>query len=193
MEYKSMKADNLKKSSQRVQDVLNKFGLELVVKEFSNSMRTAQQAVDTIGCELGQIAKSLIFRGKTSGKPVLVIASGKNRVNEKNIVDHCGEQVEKADANFVLVNTGFAIGGIPPVGHAFPIETLIDQDLMAYELIWAAAGTPNAVFKLHPGDLVKMTDGKIISMISLCFILCMFFLKVQHNEQCVFESCVYLY
>lgn len=160
-----MNIDNLKKSSQKVQAVLNKFGLELVVKEFPDSTRTAQQAADTIGCELGQIAKSLIFRGKTSGKPVLVIASGKNRVNEKNIVEHCGEQIEKADANFVLLSTGFAIGGIPPVGHTVPIKTLIDQDLMTYESIWAAAGTPNAVFKLRPADLVKISDGKIISII----------------------------
>lgn len=160
-----MNIDNLKKSSQKVQDTLNKFGLELVVKEFPSSTHTAQQAADTIGCQLGQIAKSLIFKGKLSGKPVLVIASGKNRVNEKKIAEQCGEQIEKADAVFTLEMTGFAIGGIPPVGHNVSIETLIDQDLMEYESIWAAAGTPNAVFKLLPTDLVKMTTGKIISII----------------------------
>ncbi len=135
------------------------------VKEFPSSTRTAQQAAETIGCELGQIAKSLIFKGKISGKPVLVIASGKNKVNEKRIIEYCGEHIEKADANFVLESTGFAIGGVPPIGHNNPVETLIDLDLMGYETIWAAAGNPNAVFKLRPVELVKITNGRLVSMV----------------------------
>lgn len=160
-----MNTTTLKKSAQIVQDVLNQFGLDLIVKEFPDSTRTAQQAADSIGCQVGQIAKSLIFKGKSSGTPILVIASGKNRVNEKNIATICGEQIERADPNFVLAHTGFAIGGIPPVGHTTPIKPLIDQDLMTYDLIWAAAGTPNAVFQLLPKDLVKITDGTVVCVI----------------------------
>jgi prolyl-tRNA editing enzyme YbaK/EbsC (Cys-tRNA(Pro) deacylase) len=153
---------NLKKSAQTVQDALNHVGLDLIVKEFPDSTRTAQQAADAIGCEIGQIAKSLIFKGKTSGNPILVIASGKNRVNEKLITEFCGEPIEKADADFVLEATGFAIGGIPPVGYRTPVNPLIDQDLMSYDIIWAAAGTPNAVFKLRPQDLLQITHGIVV-------------------------------
>ncbi|MFA6527316.1 MAG: YbaK/EbsC family protein [Candidatus Babeliales bacterium] len=160
-----MDLNNLKKSSLKVQAVLNQFNLNLIVKEFPDSTRTAQQAADAIGCQLGQIAKSLIFKCKNSGTPLLVVASGKNRVNEKSVATQIGEPIEKADAQFVLASTGFAIGGIPPIGHASTMQTLIDQDLMAYESIWAAAGTPNAVFKLLPADLVAMTGGKIISVL----------------------------
>jgi len=152
----------LKKSAEKVQDALNEFGLELNVVEFPKSTRTAQEAADTIGCTVGQIAKSLIFKGKASQKPILIIASGINRVNEKAIKQHIGEKLDKADADFVLSQTGFAIGGIPPVGHSYPITTLIDEDLMQYEEIWAAAGTPNAVFRLTPKDLAKIAKGDII-------------------------------
>ena len=160
-----MDTNNLKKSAQAVQDVLNQFGLDLVVKEFPESTRTAQQAADAIGCTVGQIAKSLIFKGKNSGKPLFIIASGKNRVNEKRIAEFCGEPIEKADAEFVLAHTGFAIGGIPPVGHTTTMIPLIDQDLMSYDIIWAAAGTPHAVFKILPSNLIKITNGKIVSII----------------------------
>jgi prolyl-tRNA editing enzyme YbaK/EbsC (Cys-tRNA(Pro) deacylase) len=154
----------LKKSAEKVQDALNEFGLELNVVEFPESTRTAQEAADTIGCTVGQIAKSLIFKGKTSQKPILIIASGINRVNEKAIKQHIGEKLEKADADFVLSQTGFVIGGIPPVGHTNPLTTIIDEDLMQYDEIWAAAGTPNAVFRLTPKDLVKIAKGDIISI-----------------------------
>ncbi|RCX20078.1 Cys-tRNA(Pro) deacylase [Anaerobacterium chartisolvens] len=160
-----MNSDNkLRKSSQTVQEVLNKYGLELRVVEFDESTRTSQDAANTIGCELGQIAKSLIFRSKESKKPVCVIASGKNRVNEKKIAQYIGEKIEKADAAFVLEHTGFAIGGIPPVGHATEMSPLIDEDLMEYIDIWAAAGTPHAVFKLSSEDLLKITKGQIVSV-----------------------------
>jgi len=155
-------SSGLKKSAENVQTVLNEFGLELNVMELSNSTRTAQEAANTIGCTVSQIAKSLIFKGKTSQKPILIIASGANRVNEKVIKEHIGEKLEKADAYFVLEHTGFAIGGIPPIGHRNPITTLIDEDLLQYEEIWAAAGTPNAVFKLTPKNLVEITKGNII-------------------------------
>jgi prolyl-tRNA editing enzyme YbaK/EbsC (Cys-tRNA(Pro) deacylase) len=152
----------LKKSAERVQDVLDGFGLNLEVVELTASARTSQEAADAIGCIVSQIAKSLVFRGKTSQKPFLVIASGANRVNEKALKEHTGEKLEKADADFVLEHTGFVIGGVPPVGHKNPIDTFIDEDLMQYEEIWAAAGTPNAVFKLTPKILAGITNGKII-------------------------------
>lgn len=157
-------AENLSKSAQKVQAELNRYGIELKVVEFSESTRTSQEAADAIGCELGQIAKSLIFKGKTSKKPVCIIASGANRVNEKKIKEIIGEKIEKADAAFVLEHTGYAIGGVPPVGHKSSIKPLIDEDLLKYREIWSAAGTPHAVFKLTPDDLLRITGGEVISV-----------------------------
>jgi len=157
-------SSSLKKSAERVQAVLNEFGFELNVVEFSDSTRTAQEAANAIGCTVGQIAKSLIFKGKSSQKPILIIASGANRVNEKVVKEYAGEKLEKADAEFVLEHTGFAIGGVPPVGHVKPITTFIDEDLTQYSEIWAAAGTQHAVFKLTPEILIKITEGKVIKV-----------------------------
>lgn len=153
-----------KKSTEKVQAVLDEFGLELNIIEFSEPTRTAQDAANAIGCTVGQIAKSLIFKGKSSQKPVLIITSGSNRVNEKSIKSFTGEELEKADAKFVLEHTGFVIGGIPPVGYTTPIATFIDDDLMQYDEIWAAAGTPNTVFKITPENLAEITKGSIISV-----------------------------
>lgn len=157
-------SSNLKKSTARVQMTLSESGFELNVIEFSDSTRTAQEAANAIGCTVGQIAKSLIFKGKTSQKPILIIASGVNRVNEKLVKEYISEQLEKADAEFVLKHTGFVIGGIPPVGHIEPITTFIDEDLMQYDEIWAAAGTPNTVFKLTPKILLEITKGTVIKV-----------------------------
>lgn len=132
--------------------------------ELSDSTRTAQEAADAIGCTVAQIAKTLIFKGKTLQQPVLIMASGTNRVNEKAVQERINEELEKADADFVLEHTGFAIGGVPPVGHKKPITTYIDQDLMQYEEIWAAAGTPHAVFKLTPRILAEITKGEVIKI-----------------------------
>ena len=157
-------SSDLKKSAQKVPQALDAFGFELRVKEFSESTRTSQEAADAIGCTVGQIAKSLIFKGKDSQSPILVIASGANRVNEKAVKAHLGEKLEKADAAFVLEHTGYAIGGIPPVGHATAITTIVDEDLLQYEEIWAAAGTPNSVFRLTPQILVEMTKGAVLEV-----------------------------
>ncbi len=113
---------------------------------------------------MGQIAKSLIFAGRASGRMFLVIASGANRVNEKSLQALVGEKIAKADADAVRTQTGFAIGGVPPLGHANPILTYIDADLLAFDQIWAAAGHPNAVFALTPAELVAMTGGQIVSI-----------------------------
>lgn len=157
--------NSLRNSANRVQEELNKYGLELQVVEMSESTRTAQEAADTIGCQVGQIAKSLIFKGKESDKPILIIASGTNRVSEKKCKEFVGEPIVRPDAAYVLDNTGYAIGGIPPIGHKTKMACFIDEDLLQYETIWAAAGTPFAVFKLTPNILVDITQGKVISVI----------------------------
>jgi prolyl-tRNA editing enzyme YbaK/EbsC (Cys-tRNA(Pro) deacylase) len=132
--------------------------------ELPASTRTAQEAAQAIGCTVAQIVKSLIFRGSRTGKPILVLASGVNRVDERRLGELAGEPVGKADADFVRRQTGFAIGGVPPVGHAAPIETYIDADLLRWEEIWAAAGTPRTVFRLKPKDLAGMSPGLVTSI-----------------------------
>jgi len=157
-------SSGLSKSAEKVQATLNKLGYDLVVMELPDSTRTAQEAANAIGCSVGQIVKSLVFKGKTSQNPILVVASGTNRVNEKAVKEYIGEELEKADAKFVTEHTGFVIGGVPPVGHKTPLITYIDEDLMQYDEIWAAAGTPNAVFKLTPKILAEITKGRIINI-----------------------------
>ena len=152
----------LSTSAQKIQDLLNSLGYTYTVVEHAESTRTAQEAADRAGCELGQIVKSLIFKGKESGKPILVLTSGANRVDEKRISAYAGEAIGRADADFVRAVTGFAIGGVPPVGHVQPMETYLDEDFLQYQTIWAAAGTPNAIFELKTEDLQKMTGGKIV-------------------------------
>jgi prolyl-tRNA editing enzyme YbaK/EbsC (Cys-tRNA(Pro) deacylase) len=158
-------SEPLSESAQKVQDALNRFGVTSKVMELPGSTRTAQEAAQAIGCRVEQIAKSLVFQAKTTGRPVLVVASGANRVNEKKIRDLLSEPVRKADAEFVREYTGFAIGGVPPAGLAKPMEIFIDEDLFKYEEIWAAAGTPHAVFKLTAEDLLKITQGKVVKII----------------------------
>ncbi|MBE0671241.1 MAG: YbaK/EbsC family protein [Anaerolineales bacterium] len=155
---------SLSQSAQKIQDLLTSLGYEYSVIEHAESTRTAQEAADRAGCELGQIVKSLIFRGKLSGKPILVLTSGVNRVNEKRISGYAGESIGRADADFVRAVTGFAIGGVPPIGHAEKMETYIDEDFLQYPNIWAAAGTPNAIFELKTEDLQKMTGGAVMNI-----------------------------
>jgi prolyl-tRNA editing enzyme YbaK/EbsC (Cys-tRNA(Pro) deacylase) len=135
-------------------------GERFAVLEFDESTRTAEDAAAAIGCTVAQIAKSLVFR-TGSGRAVLVVASGANRVDEKKVAALIGEPIGRADADFVREATGFAIGGVPPVGHRTAPVALIDEKLMAFGEIWAAAGTPNAVFRLTPADLVALTGGTV--------------------------------
>jgi len=139
----------------RVQAVL---GEAYQVLEFDASTRTAADAAAAVGCTVGQIAKSIIFKA-ASGRPVLVVASGDNRVSTDKVAAAIGEKIGRADAAFVRERTGFAIGGVPPVAHAEPVITLIDQDLARFDRIWAAAGTPNAVFALTYADLLALTKA----------------------------------
>jgi prolyl-tRNA editing enzyme YbaK/EbsC (Cys-tRNA(Pro) deacylase) len=149
-------------SAQKIQNILRDLGSNYRVIEFTESTRTAQEAADRVGCQLGQIVKSLIFKGLVSSKGILVLTSGSNRVDENKISQYLGESIGRADPEFVRSITGFAIGGVPPVGHSQPMETFIDEDLLLYAEVWAAAGTPNAVFKLPSSELVKITSGKIV-------------------------------
>ena len=151
----------LSSSARKVQDALSALGMALEVVELPDSTRTAPEAALAVGCQVGQIVKSLVFKAKRSERAILVIASGANRVDERKIEALIGEPLGKADADFVRQQTGFVIGGVPPLGHSQPLETFIDQDLLQYEEVWAAAGTPHAVFRLQPADLERMTGGKI--------------------------------
>ncbi len=154
-------SEPLSASAQKVQTALDALGFTLQVVQLPQTTRTSAEAAQAVGCEVGQIAKSLIFKTKRSHKPILVIASGANRVNEKKIGELVGEPIEKPDADFVREKTGFVIGGIPPVGHEEKLDVYIDEDLLHYTEIWAAAGNPNAVFRLTPADLVRMTGGRV--------------------------------
>lgn len=154
----------LSASAQKVQDALASLGFNQQVVEHEQTTRTSAEAAAAIGCEVGQIAKSVIFKGKQSGKAILVIASGANRVDEKKLRALLGEKVDKPDADFVRAQTGYVIGGVPPIAHAQPLATLIDDSLLTFDSIWAAAGTPNAVFPLTPAELVQMTGGKVVDV-----------------------------
>lgn len=157
-------AQKLSSRAQSVQEALKAYGLACQVVEMPQTTRTADDAALAVGCQVDQIVKSIIFKGKKTLQPILVVTSGANRVNEKIIARLIGEPITKADANFVREKTGFAIGGVPPVGHAQRLEILIDEDLLQYDDIWAAAGTPKAVFKLTPDELKKITNGKVIAV-----------------------------
>jgi len=154
----------LNPSAQKVQDELIARGYSNKVLEFAQTTRTSAEAAAAIGTTVAQIAKSLIFKTKHTHRAILVIASGINRVNEKVLSGLVGEPIERPDADFVRAQTGFAIGGVPPIGHASPLDTWIDEDLRMFDAIWAAAGTPFAVFKLTPTELVAMTGGRVVSI-----------------------------
>ena len=148
-------------SALKVQAVL---GEDFEVLEFETSTRTAAEAAAAIGCTVAQIAKSLIFRAVDSGRPVLAIASGSVRVDEARLSEILGEDIGRADAAFVREQTGYAIGGVPPVGHRSQSVILIDETLLTFDTIWAAGGTPNAVFRLKPDDLVRLTGGTVAAI-----------------------------
>ena len=155
----------LSENAQKIQNELIAHGINSKVIELPDSTRTAVEAGQAIGCTVAQIIKSLVFRGAESGQAVLIEASGINRVNEKTIAALIGEPIVKADADFVRAKTGFAIGGVPPLGHATKIQAVfIDEELLQYQELWAAAGTPHAVVPLTPGDLVKLSGGKVVSI-----------------------------
>ena len=155
---------SLSANARRVQEALTSAGLSCRVQELPASTRTAAEAAAAVGCAVAQIAKSLVFRGTMTATPYLVIASGAYRVNELRLGEWVSEKVEKPDADFVRSVTGFPIGGVPPVGHDQPLRTFLDQAFLGFDEIWAAAGTPNAVFRIAPSDLIRVTGGEVVSL-----------------------------
>lgn len=153
-----------KSSSKRVQQAIRAKGVSFEVVELPDSTRSAKEAAAAIGCDVAEIAKSLIFKGRETGEAYLVIASGTNRVDETKISELANEPIVKPDAGFVREQTGFAIGGVPPVGHARPLLTWIDEDLLQYPTIWAAAGTPFSVFRLNSDQLKELTGGMVAAV-----------------------------
>jgi prolyl-tRNA editing enzyme YbaK/EbsC (Cys-tRNA(Pro) deacylase) len=137
----------------RVTAVMQSAGVAAEIREFPEGTRTAEDAAAAVGCDVAQICKSLVFT--VGGEPLLVIASGANRVDETRF------GAEKADARFVREQTGFAIGGVPPFGHARELHTIVDEDLLAHDVVWAAAGTPRTVFAIAPADLVALSGGRV--------------------------------
>lgn len=157
-------SNSLSPSVQKVQNALKALGFSNDVMELESTTRTSAEAAQAVGCRVEQIAKSILFKSKQTDMPILVIASGPNRVNEKRIEAFISEPLGKADADYVRKHTGFVIGGVPPIGHLEKLDIFIDEDLLKYEEIWAAAGSPNALFRLTPSDLIQMTGGRVVSI-----------------------------
>lgn len=148
----------------RVAEAAAALGLDIRVVELPASARTAEEAAAACGCAVAEIVKSLVFRGATSGKPVLLLVAGSNRVDEARVAGPIGEALERMPGKEVREATGFAIGGIPPFGHATPLAVFIDEDLLAHERVWAAAGTPHAVFAVAPRALAEAVGARVIRM-----------------------------
>jgi prolyl-tRNA editing enzyme YbaK/EbsC (Cys-tRNA(Pro) deacylase) len=151
-------------SARKVQDAATALGLDIAVREMAESTRTAKEAAAACGVTVGQIVKSLIFSGADSARPYLLLVSGTNRVNEKGVATHLGEKLKRPDAQAVRTLTGYAIGGIPPFGHDTPLATYMDADLLQYDVVWAAAGTPKAVFRVEPTRLRDATKATVIDV-----------------------------
>ncbi|NMG31250.1 YbaK/EbsC family protein [Aromatoleum evansii] len=143
----------------RTAQLLAEAGVDTRVVEFEQPTRTSAEAAAAIGCTVAEIAKSIVFRGKESGQAVVVVASGDNRVSEAKVAAQVGEALARADADFVRSATGYAIGGVAPLGHAQPVKLLLDEDLRRFDTLWAAAGTPFSVFPLTPAQLQALTGA----------------------------------
>jgi len=156
--------EELRRGPARVAEELLRLGVTSAVKEMPESTRTAAEAADAVGCDVAQIVKSLIFRSVVGDEAVLVLVSGADRVDESRLAEVIGEQVEKATGKFVRARTGYAIGGVPPVGHTQPVVTYLDEHLLNNALVWAAAGTPRAVFSIKSADLLRITSAKVVAI-----------------------------
>lgn len=151
----------MSKSLKRVKQALSDAGMTCEIVETGTDTHTAAQAAEAAGCQLDQIVKSIIFRGDTSGQAILFLTAGGNRVDDQKAAICAGEPLGKADAALIRAQTGFAIGGVSPVGHLNPIQAFVDPKLMGFSTIWAAAGTPHHVFELTPAQLVDLTGGQV--------------------------------
>jgi prolyl-tRNA editing enzyme YbaK/EbsC (Cys-tRNA(Pro) deacylase) len=153
-----------RESVRRVRAAVGERGLSPEFVELDQTARSAADAAEALNCRVEQIVKALIFRGANTGRPILVLASGPNRVDEQKVSDLLGEIIEKADADFVREKTGFAIGGVPPLGHAEEPATFLDEDLLKQDEVWAAAGHTHVVFGLDPEDLQSITGARVIQV-----------------------------
>ncbi|MWD26180.1 YbaK/EbsC family protein [Aquicoccus sp. SCR17] len=149
----------MSKSLKRVRRALDDAGIETEIREVGQA-RTAQEAADSVGCELDQIVKSIIYRGLSSGEALLFLTAGGNRVNDAKASALAGEDLGKADADLIRAQTGFAIGGVAPLGHLNPIRAWFDPRLADFAEIWAAAGTPRHVFAMKSTDLPRLTGAQ---------------------------------
>ena len=152
-------------SAQKVADAAQELGLTIEIKEFEQTTRSAQEAADAIGCELAQIVKSLCFT--VNDQPIMALVSGANQLDERKLAALCGvgrKKVQRASADAVKSATGFSIGGVPPFGHLMPMTIFVDGDLLQFETVWAAAGTPFTVFPIRPEDLVKSSGGTAVHL-----------------------------
>jgi Cys-tRNA(Pro) deacylase len=152
-------------TTQKVVDAAHHLGLDIEIQEFASSTRTAEEAAHAVGCRVAQIVKSLLFI--VGAQPTMVLVSGSNRLDERKLANLCGvgrKQVKRSNADMARDITGFAIGGVPPFGHTSRLPTFIDADLQQFDTIWAAAGTPQAVFAITPQELVNATHGRVADL-----------------------------
>jgi len=156
---------DLKPAAKRFRERAIASGLEIEIRQMAETTRTAEDAASACGCSVGQIVKSLVFQGAETGNPYLLLVSGTNRVDQKGVAAHIGEALTRPDAKFVRDVTGYAIGGIPPLGHDTPIKTYIDRDLLTYDIVWAAAGTPEAVFSVAPRQLMDAAGAASVAVV----------------------------
>ena len=150
----------LSASATRFRERMLALGHDIEVVSLADSTRTAKEAADTLGCEVAQIAKSIVFRDPAADAPVLAVASGVNRVSLNKLASLSGLELAQASGGFVKKRLGFAIGGVPPAGHTEKVRTFLDEDLRRYDVLWAAAGTPFAVFRLEPDALPSLTGAE---------------------------------
>jgi len=155
----------MSKSLKRVKRTAEDLGLIIEVVETQINTHTAEQAAQSQDCHVDQIAKSIIFRGESSQKAVLFLTAGSNRINSIKAAQVAGEALGKADAALIRAQTGFAIGGVSPIGHLNPIQTFMDPRLLEFETLWAAAGTPRHVFSIAPQDLARVTQAKLADFV----------------------------
>lgn len=155
----------LKAAAKRFLERASAAGLDIEIRQMTETTRTADDAARACGCSVGQIVKSLVFQGAESGEPYLLLVSGSNRVDQKSVAGHIGEALKRPDADFVRAVTGYAIGGIPPLGHDSRLTTFVDKDLLTFDTVWAAAGTPESVFPVSPQDLAEAAEATTIPVI----------------------------
>ncbi len=153
----------MSKSLTRVRAALEATGVNVDIMETGTDTRTAQQAADVAGCHVDQIAKSIIFRGETTNEAVLFLTAGGNRVSAEKASQVAQEELGKADAALIRTQTGFAIGGVSPIGHLNPIRAFIDPRLMEFDTVWAAAGTPHHIFPISPDQLILLSKATLAS------------------------------